>query len=922
LATIATFVPVQGMDPGKYELKPEFMAQCNPYHLHLGRELHEQARARCSKWRSQQSPSMPPLSLPSPPPLPLFASVPMILTTRGTLHILHVLLEKISATPMTATAAVSETVLSMTLDMLVLGVQVVMAQHDSTVQSHHSPKVKKDQNDIGFDDDSFSSFWASLASFVPHFNTLLHDAHGRLLLDKEQQHVLTWLLKTLPQHSSVCAEELKRFHDLCNLDLTVDKNSRTRSNHVDGEKTGAEKGTSIVERTTTGANSKNGSSTLVGSSIDDENSTVTRSMEKKETKMLTLQERKEQAKERALAAMAKQQAMFSQSMMMQLEEEKEKEPITATGPSSLHKKNHGKRKKGKERNAEAPDEENDDEEEEDEARSAKKVKGWKQLKSKHHPEDEKEEAEEEPLSCCILCHEDNKREEMGIVAFVHRSTVLSSGFRPHPDDALTAQGETTRQHIDALIQQMHLTSIPGHTHNQNHSFSRRRSPEFRPQTPPSNNNSILARFRFRNNENIFRGLNDLFFDLVHDNDDDDISDDEYIHMDHLENDNDDDNLDDNDENENEDDEDEDEDENENEHHEDDNEDADANVTELRNNAVVNALGGVIEQAVLLHQRTRGATRRLPRATNAGSRRNHRRFRPFHNDAPATTSAAATAVSKSRQKTEGLAFVPVGWFGRSCHHHVHMRCLETYVCTLHEKALRGEEFDGMQAVDEDASMTQFLCPLCKSLCNILLPVLPVKGPTVARPKKTVDKTENTITSRNGASAKTMAWYSIMLDPMCEWSRPLRKPTSSVHDGDLDETHRVYDMWKGYYEEMLWEAHGSFEKVAPFMWSCCAYTITATLADVEFTNATSAATPVDIMGKNWPASLVKEMPSLTALVQFARWSFDLLEFTADSKVMYETLKRCCPVHHDSKREYRKYTQVRGHDTHSIEIDRNRS
>uniref|UniRef100_K3W6T7 E3 ubiquitin-protein ligase n=1 Tax=Globisporangium ultimum (strain ATCC 200006 / CBS 805.95 / DAOM BR144) TaxID=431595 RepID=K3W6T7_GLOUD len=47
----------------------------------------------------------------------------------------------------------------------------------------------------------------------------------------------------------------------------------------------------------------------------------------------------------------------------------------------------------------------------------------------------------------------------------------------------------------------------------------------------------------------------------------------------------------------------------------------------------------------------------------------------------------------------------------------------------------------------------------------------------------------------------------------------------------------------------------------------------------------------------------------IIMFCRWSFSLLEHSADAKVIWETSKRCCPINSETKREYRKFTKVLG-------------
>ncbi|EQC36236.1 hypothetical protein SDRG_06343 [Saprolegnia diclina VS20] len=695
LSKLATFVPPNGMEPGKYELLPEFMAQCNPYHVHLNRELHEQARDRCASWRTSQPPNAPPLVLP-PAPLPVFASVPHILTTPSTMKLLQQLLETMDATN------VSETVVSMTLDVLVFGVQMAM----------------RDSADDGF--------WRSLLPLVPTFLKCQQNADA---LDKEQHEVLEWIVTAIKAHSPLCAAALQQ------------------ATPCEAAKAGA-------------------------------------------SNELSLQERKEQAKQRAMAAMARQQAMFSQMMADDDED--------------------------------AADDADDEMETDTAATMGDVAMGDESGAKKRSCPDASPESQHEKKAkvenCCILCHESSKPDEMGMVGFVHQSTVLSSTFRPHPDNALTPSARAARKDIGALIEHMKLVSYP--------------------EDGP-------ALFAVRDHPAHGRRMAfaDLFWDMEDDEEDDEEGEEGMRESDDM----------------------------------DGGRRPRAGTSDMESGGegppiglpndhaspalgpnlpvdgdapVANALGGVIQQAL----------RRIP----VPRRRQYR----FH-----TRSANSSA--------SGLAFVPCGLFARTCQHTVHMRCLDTYIRTLHEKALRGEEFDGMQAVDGDANMTQFLCPLCKTLCNILLPVVAAEAPPPSR--------------------SLAPWHRIVDDTSRQWHRWFRPSSHPMTESD-----EVFDVWKGYFEEVLWEPHGSFEKGAPFLWSACAYTIAATLLDVE-ADATDA--PFGIMNDAWPVALEKELASLSAVAKFARWSFSMVQFTADSKVIYETVKRCCPVERESKREYNKFTKMIG-------------
>ncbi|CAK4081216.1 unnamed protein product [Aphanomyces euteiches] len=453
----------------------------------------------------------------------------------------------------------------------------------------------------------------------------------------------------------------------------------------------------------------------------------------KEDKESDLQARKAEAKARAMAAMAKQMAAFSQLM--------------------------------------EDEDEDDDEEMKTEASGEKRAR----------EEDEVElEAKKKWKPTCMLCHDPTSSDELCMVALVQQSTVLSTGFRPPPADALHPEiGPRTRHDIGTLIQAMQLQSRGD--------SSPRHSPlNAAVGSPP-------ARMAFA----------DLFWDMAHEESDmgSDVSDDEDGLI------------------------------------------VDRNVEE---DDMARALGGAIQEAMRL----------MP-----GGRRRRFRFNVRHMQAPVTASSNASEV---------LNHVPAGLFVRTCQHIVHMDCVDTYMNTLHEKAMRGEEFDGMQAVDPDAPMTQFICPMCKTLCNVLVPMVdpsPPFRPEINRP-----------------------WYAMAEEPG-SWVQPLHQRHANRD---------TLDKWKEYYEDALWEPHGSFEKSAPYLWSACAHTVAATIAEAE---------AVEPKFSQWPASLEKEYASMQAVVTFTRWSFAMVHLTGDSKVIYETVKRCCPVIQESKREYRKYTKMIG-------------
>jgi hypothetical protein len=58
------------------------------------------------------------------------------------------------------------------------------------------------------------------------------------------------------------------------------------------------------------------------------------------------------------------------------------------------------------------------------------------------------------------------------------------------------------------------------------------------------------------------------------------------------------------------------------------------------------------------------------------------------------------------------------FIRQCGHAAHLGCVETHVASIHQKSQTDTPYDGRFAADiEDG---EFLCPLCKQLCNVVIP----------------------------------------------------------------------------------------------------------------------------------------------------------------------------------------------------------
>jgi len=79
------------------------------------------------------------------------------------------------------------------------------------------------------------------------------------------------------------------------------------------------------------------------------------------------------------------------------------------------------------------------------------------------------------------------------------------------------------------------------------------------------------------------------------------------------------------------------------------------------------------------------------------------------------------------------------FIRQCGHAAHLGCVETHVASIHQKSQTETPYDGRFAADiEDG---EFLCPLCKQLCNV---VVPAEGHISS--KKEVGEVQTSITPK--------------------------------------------------------------------------------------------------------------------------------------------------------------------------------
>jgi hypothetical protein len=882
LSKVAEFVPPSGLEPGRYELKDGLLERYNPYFLHLNRESHEQARDRWTSFRNlrrrkntgsnnesgSQDPHEPLRA--AVRPLDFLRPVQSILTCDSTLSIVQVILWRVlSAENLSSSDVVSDAVISTSLHLLVHGVHTA---------------VGSDKAEIA------EAFWRRLCKCNPALDnySILHLLSNLLekattLLDGEQTGTLEWLIWKINLSSTTCSTLFK--------DINSKKAAALAASAAAGGAAGASSGKD------TGAAAP-----------------------------LTLEQRKEQARARALAAMAQKQAAF-QAMMANFEDEDDEE----------HK--------------DGGHDDIDDEEGGDDVRTAgrravRKRRG--SSTSEHEGSTTKKRkksaavTDDEDTSGpkCILCHDSHEAGQMGMAAYLHQSTVLATGFRPEANEALAMSGKRVRAQVKEVIAKMELCS--GST-----STSDPMSPILRAFSAPplsewyvSAGNGedgaprdgspartsprmagIMAMAgagapspgalpRRHRHERIRFGGGNL----------------PMIQGEMLQTD----------------------------------EDLDVlegvlDVDEDQRLFGLDFRGGVGVGEGANPRANRPPTRPMFGRRGGRAARGGRRFDPRQNmrvifddseDDEDEDSASEASYQRSLfsatlgqhnhehsppgfddsiHNSAQLYLTPCGLHIRTCQHAVHIDCLERYITSLHDKAIRGEDFDGVQAIDPDSAMTQFLCPLCKTLSNFLMPIsMPVSGKRrdgdrTKDEKKHAEDEEmeyeekravvvKPTSSEEKASSSWLATIKQQLE-FPGWCRTVlgRDDTSAIELNHMDE----HNMWREYFEETLWEPHGSLEKGAPFLWSSCGFTLASFLlvAEDEHRNVSgSSAQPFDPLVDRCPPSLEKELESLVAVTKFCRWSFLMLEHSADAKVIWETSKRCCPINCETKREYRKFTNVR--------------
>ncbi|GAB9466928.1 E3 ubiquitin-protein ligase ubr1 [Globisporangium polare] len=583
---------------------------------------------------------------------------------------------------------------------------------------------------------------------------------------------------------------------------------------------------------------------------------------------ITLEQRKEEARKRALAAMAKQQAAF-QAMMGEMDdeddesEEKESESVRMESAS-------------------------DDGEE-----SADVVLLGKRRASIQETDEElkkRQRIEEESCHKCILCHDTSTQGEMGMTAYVHQSTVLATAFRPEPQEALRPEGKKVRAQVKALIEKMELCSggPDGSSYSDMSSSPPMRGfgapfPDWYmddplgldspiPQLSPGQRRQRQERPRLPAGQ-----LPMLEGEMLQTDEE----------LDVLE-----------------------------------------GVLNLREDQQLFPMD--VRRAINLElrgaraaatQQTRTRDRTPPAEGRRGHMHGHHHHHHHHHHHGFTDDSedegeefspgfhadfSPPGISSANRESAKLFLTPCGLHIRTCQHAVHIHCLERYISSLHDKAIRGEEFDGVQAIDPDSAMTQFLCPLCKTLCNFLIPT---SDPSLAdgAQDEAMLMIEGDVTPEE--QRKVASWHSIVEEQMrvSGWYRVVLG-----RNGDFsEENDSVHDLWRDYFEETLWEPHGSLEKGAPFLWSACAFSLAAflTVAEDEHRSVYGENAMYDPLTDRCPPSMEKELASLAAVTKFCRWSFSLLEHSADAKVIWETSKRCCPINSETKREYRKFTKLLG-------------
>lgn len=817
LETVSNFVPPSGLDAGRYELKDGFLEKYNPYFLHLNRESHELARDKWTSHRKmclqkKKNKGVKDTSVPIEPlraaatPVQFLRPVQNILLCEGTIAIVQMILWKVLRADGVSSSSAS-TVSNTVSDAVISTCLHLLVHGVHTAISSASER-----------DEFFSRLCVVNSnldnSSVLHLLSKVYKKRATIL-DEEQAGTIEWLVWKIKEVSATCRDF-----------MTVLEAEATRG--------------SARARAAGG-----GKVSTVAAPI-------------------TLEQRKDEARKRALAAMAKQQAAF-QAMMGEMEDDDDENEVMESESIRMESAS------------------------DDEDMSTDVVLLGKRRASIQETDEElkkRQRIEEDSCHKCILCHDTSTQGEMGMTAYVHQSTVLATAFRPEAHEALQPEGKKVRAQVKALIEKMELCS--GGPNGSSYSDmspsppmrgyggapfpdwymddplglespipqlspGQRRQRQERPRLPAAHLPMLEGEMLQTDEElEVLEGVLNLREDQ------------QLFPMDMRR----------------------------------------AINLELRNARAT--------------QTTRGRDRTPP----AEGRRNHihaHHHLPHHHHGFSDDSEdegeefspgfhadfSPPGISSANRESAKLFLTPCGLHIRTCQHAVHIHCLERYISSLHDKAIRGEEFDGVQAIDPDSAMTQFLCPLCKTLCNFLIPT---SDPSLAdgAGEDEVMLLEGDITPEE--QRKVASWHSIVEEQMrvSGWYRVVLG-----RNGDFsEENDSVHDLWRDYFEETLWEPHGSLEKGAPFLWSACAFSLAAflTVAEDEHRSVYGKDAMYDPLTDRCPPAMEKELASLAAVTKFCRWSFSLLEHSADAKVIWETSKRCCPINSETKREYRKFTKVR--------------
>ncbi|CAH0515339.1 unnamed protein product [Peronospora belbahrii] len=798
LATVSNFVPPSGLEPGRYELKKGLLESYNPYFLHLNREAHELARDRWTNYRNMCRQKLKTASPDSPPKEPLKAAKPpvdflrpvqTILTCESTVAVIQVILWKVVSSVHTGSASavseknVSDAVISTCLHLLVHGVHTASNGSDRRFWARLSK----------------ANTAASKMSILNLLSQMLEQA--TTLLDSEQTGTVEWLIWKITMESPVCRKVFEQ----------IASDTKVKQDKAEA-------------------------SPLISSGF----------VQNVCSPQITLEQRKLEARERVMAAMAKRQAAFQ--AMVDVADGKGEEKVDQEGNS---------------------------------ADDADALLGKRKVSMVDGPDEKRQKVRNERRYNCILCHDTSSQGQMGMAAYVHQSTVLAAGFRPEPNEALGMEGKKVRSHVKTVIEKMELCSggSPTSSDDANSSPTLRAFASTFPEWSmdgslddelardnATHNSPRTAAARRPRNDRIRFGNGNIPMlegELLQT--------DEELEV--LE-----------------------------------------GVLDLRDDQQL--LPADMRGAVNLDLRgDRLAPRRLGELEIAGARGGTERDQGgiMYNSDEENVSLRFHLEHMPpgfghTHESAKLYLTPCGLHIRTCQHAVHIQCLERYITSLHDKAMRGEEFDGVQAIDPDSAMTQFLCPLCKTLSNFLIPT---SEPRLSGAKG--DELEHKRAGRlsiDDENEKSSAWDSIVEEQllMPGWYRSVLGRDGEFEDDENDTDH---DLWRDYFEETLWEPHGSLEKGAPFLWSACAFTVATflTAAEDEYQSASKSSAIFDPLIDHCPPSLEKELESLIAVTKFCRWTFSLLEHSADAKVIWETAKRCCPINTETKREYRKFTKVLG-------------